>query len=69
MNLLFLVARGFTQSEVYAMTLRQTILLSKAGNKLLKFERLALIKDRQVSGQGIDEMDFNRHINSLKYDE
>lgn len=68
MNLVLLVARGFSKEEVYNMTIKQVYLISEVATRMWKFERLAKITDLQCATPGVDEIHFSKHINSLRYE-
>jgi hypothetical protein len=65
---MFLLKHGFSRQDVYEMPLRQVLHYAKVGVKLDKITRLSQIGDTRVAGCSGDDPDYNRYINSLRYE-
>ena len=62
------MSRGFSQEEVYRMTIRQVMFLSEVNVRLMELEKLEQIYTLiAATNRGIDDMSFNSMINQLKY--
>ncbi len=66
--MLDLVSRGFSKQEVFDLTVRQVIFLTKVNKRLKDLEMLQDIQTLAAGGgRQMDEMAFTKLTNKLRY--
>jgi len=68
MTVLSLVGRGFSMSEVYSLSVRQVLFLSKVNNRLKEIESIGTLQTLIASNnRQMDDMGFSNFTNQLRY--
>ncbi len=68
MTMLDLIGRGLSKQEVFDLTVRQVMFLSKVNKRLKDFETLQEIQTMAAGGgRQMDEMAFTSLTNRLRY--
>ena len=66
--LLTLVGRGLSLAEIYKLSVRQVMFLSKVNNRLKEIETISGMQTLiAANGRQMDEMGFTTFTNRLRY--
>lgn len=66
--LLTLVGRGFSLAEIYKLSVRKVMFLSKVNNRLKEIETISEMQTMiAANGRQMDEMGFTNFTNRLRY--